>query len=117
MVSKGVFEQVKWERDIALAQLKELGIGLGQDISGLTVTVCVLYLPLIKIGGSRMNKEGLRQKYIVMKAETGETVDNCFVLRPTKDEAAKIALKAYAEATTNKTLANDLKTWLLEVAE
>lgn len=33
VVSKGVFEQVKWERDIALAQLEKLGISLGEDIS------------------------------------------------------------------------------------
>ena len=29
-VSMGVFEQVKWERDVAIAQLEELGIGFGQ---------------------------------------------------------------------------------------
>lgn len=31
-VSIGVFEQVKWERDVALEQLKELGYGLGEKI-------------------------------------------------------------------------------------
>lgn len=31
-VSLGVFEQVKWERDIALGQLKELGYGFGEKI-------------------------------------------------------------------------------------
>ena len=30
MVSRGVFEQVKWERDVAIEQLKELGYGLGE---------------------------------------------------------------------------------------
>lgn len=30
MVSRGVFEQVMWERDIAITQLKELGYGLGE---------------------------------------------------------------------------------------
>ena len=29
-VSRGVFEQVKWERDVAIEQLKELGYGLGE---------------------------------------------------------------------------------------
>lgn len=29
-VSLGVFEQVKWERDMAVSQLEELGLGLGQ---------------------------------------------------------------------------------------
>lgn len=30
VVSYGVFKQYKWERDIAIAQLEELGIGFGQ---------------------------------------------------------------------------------------
>lgn len=29
-VSKGVYDQVCWERDVAIAQLEELGIGFGQ---------------------------------------------------------------------------------------
>ena len=29
-VSIGVYEQVRWERDVAIAQLEELGIGFGQ---------------------------------------------------------------------------------------
>ena len=32
MVSRGVFDQVKWERDVAIEQLKELGYVLGQKI-------------------------------------------------------------------------------------
>lgn len=31
-VSRGVFEQVMWERDTAIEQLRELGYGLGQKI-------------------------------------------------------------------------------------
>lgn len=30
IVSRGVFEQVMWERDVAIEQLKELGYGLGE---------------------------------------------------------------------------------------
>ena len=30
VVSKGLFDQIKWERDVAIAQLEELGIGFGQ---------------------------------------------------------------------------------------
>lgn len=33
-VSVGCLEQFKWERDIALQQLEELGLGLGQIIDG-----------------------------------------------------------------------------------
>ena len=32
VVSKGLFEQIKWERDIAISQLEELGLSLGQKI-------------------------------------------------------------------------------------
>lgn len=31
-VSLGVYEQIRWERDIAIEQLKELGYGLGEKI-------------------------------------------------------------------------------------
>lgn len=30
----GSIDQIKWERDIAIGQLKELGLGLGQKIDG-----------------------------------------------------------------------------------
>lgn len=33
-VSKGLYDQIKWERDIALEQLEELGLSLGQKIDG-----------------------------------------------------------------------------------
>ena len=33
-VPKGLFEQYKWERDVAIAQLNELGLSLGQKIDG-----------------------------------------------------------------------------------
>ena len=32
MVSNSVFEQVKWERDVALSQLEEIGKGLGEKM-------------------------------------------------------------------------------------
>ena len=30
VVSKGLYEQIKWERDVALAQLEEYGVSLGE---------------------------------------------------------------------------------------
>ena len=33
-----VLEQIRWERDIALAQLEELGLSLGQKIDGVYLT-------------------------------------------------------------------------------
>lgn len=29
---KAAYEQVKWERDVAIAQLNEIGVGLGQKM-------------------------------------------------------------------------------------
>lgn len=31
-VPRGAYEQVRWERDVAIEQLKELGYGLGEKI-------------------------------------------------------------------------------------
>lgn len=37
-VSKSLYNQIKWERDIALEQLADLGLCLGQKIEGYYVT-------------------------------------------------------------------------------
>lgn len=52
--------------------------------------------------------DGLRHKYRVYKAKDNTPVEDCFVLRPEKDPAARIALEAYAKATENKALSNDI---------
>lgn len=66
-----------------------------------------------------MNKDtltrGLYVKYNVTKISDGTTVNNCFVLRPELDPAALEALKAYAQATPNKMLADDLYAWISEI--
>lgn len=56
--------------------------------------------------------EGLKDKYLVFKADTGEQVVNCFVLRPDKDNTAVEALRFYAYITDNKTLAEDIYKWV-----
>lgn len=38
VVSKGLFDQIKWERDIAIEQLNELGISFGEKIDGIYLT-------------------------------------------------------------------------------
>lgn len=38
VVSKSLCEQYKWERDIAIEQLAELGLGFGQKIEGVYLT-------------------------------------------------------------------------------
>lgn len=37
-VSRELFEQYKWERDVAISQLEDLGIGFGQEIDGYYLT-------------------------------------------------------------------------------
>lgn len=56
--------------------------------------------------------KGLKRKYVVLKADTGEVVENCFVLRPDKDPSAVAALRTYAESTDNKTLSKDIINWV-----
>lgn len=55
---------------------------------------------------------GLVRKYIVKKADTGEAVEDCFVLRPKRDWAARYAVKAYADITRNMDLRKDLLKWV-----
>jgi hypothetical protein len=75
---------------------------------------------------------GLYAKYVVFKAKDVRAVphtidrytathyeapltgilDDCFVLRPKKDAAARAALLAYADHTPDKNLARDLRAWI-----
>ncbi|MFC1514494.1 hypothetical protein ACFL5X_01160 [Candidatus Omnitrophota bacterium] len=59
--------------------------------------------------------KGLYDKYKVIRAESGEEVDGAFILRPSTDTAARIALATYAEATHNPKLARDIRKWLKEL--
>lgn len=56
--------------------------------------------------------DGLKRKYVVLKSDSGEPVEDCFVLRPDKDKAAIAALLAYADATDNQVLAKDIRAWI-----
>ena len=55
-------------------------------------------------------ENGLYGKYRVEK--DGEVIEECFVLEPENDPAARIALAAYAEATEDQELTDDLHDWL-----
>lgn len=57
-----------------------------------------------------MSKRGLYEKYDVR--EDGEPVEGCFVLEPESDPAARKALLAYADATDDEALADDLCQWV-----
>ena len=61
-----------------------------------------------------MNDEqsGLYDKYMVIKKVDGTTITDCFILVPEKDPAAVVAMQAYAAATENKRLADDLYKWI-----
>lgn len=87
-------KQMKSERDAALLHWAELQI---------------------KLYGTEVYDEyydGLKPKYRVFKMEDGTLVDDCFVLRPDKDYAAREALRFYAEKTKNSQLARDIYNWI-----
>ena len=56
--------------------------------------------------------DGLKVKYKVFKISDHSIVEECFVLRPGKDPAARAALLAYADATENTALADDIRRWI-----
>lgn len=60
------------------------------------------------------DKNGLYNKYTVVKTETGESVTGFFLLRPDRDEYARSAIWAYAFHCREKhpELSNDLIAWM-----
>ena len=58
------------------------------------------------------DSQGLYEKYSVVNVKTGRAIKDCFVLRPDRDRAAAAALRAYAEVTENKALADDIIRWV-----
>lgn len=63
------------------------------------------------------NQIGLYPKFEVKSTNTGEIVGDCFVLRPDRDPAAIEAILAYAQATENKQLQEDLIEWVHSLSE
>lgn len=57
-------------------------------------------------------EQGLYGKYTVLK--DGQRQRNCFVLKPRSDPAARAALEAYADATDDEALEEDIRDWLKE---
>lgn len=59
------------------------------------------------------NSKGLYNKYQIINRETGKEVEGeRFVLNPLSDPAARAALEAYARATSNEQLEQDIYAWL-----
>lgn len=65
--------------------------------------------------GKEDAKRGLYVKYEVRKKDTGELVNDCFVLRPDRDPAARYALLIYAWTTPNLLLSGDIINWLRDL--
>lgn len=61
------------------------------------------------------DREGLYAKYEVRKGS--EPVEDCFVLRPDRDAAARVALLAYAYATDDLKLRGDLHRWVQAIQD
>ncbi len=59
--------------------------------------------------------EGLYAKYEVRKGD--KPVEDCFVLRPDRDSAARVALLAYAYATDDLRLRSDLHRWVQRIQD
>lgn len=62
---------------------------------------------------SEADQSGLYEKYDVRK--DGEPVEDCFVLEPEDDPAARVALSAYAGHTDDEDLRSDLNGWLHQI--
>ena len=61
---------------------------------------------------------GLRDKYIVVRKDTGQKVTGCFVLRPETDVIAFLALQTYmniARKMGNPKVASDIRVWIEEL--
>ncbi len=56
--------------------------------------------------------ESLYSKYIVTYSDGRPVEGDCFVLRPDRDSAARVAIKVYALYCGNPQLSNELINWI-----
>lgn len=62
--------------------------------------------------------KGLYNKYQIINRETGKEAEgDYFVLKPAADPAARAALMAYAQATSNQQLAMDIAFWVSAIED
>lgn len=64
---------------------------------------------------SAAGEKGLYPKYEVFKDGERVVDEECFILEPEDDPAARIALAAYADVTDNEALAEDIIEWLTDL--
>lgn len=99
-----------------LQEMKKKGLRFSdKDTEQFEVESFEIFEGSTKSDGKREDQLGLCCKYNVSKIEDGSPVYNCFVLRPEKDPAAVIALKAYAGATQNQILSRDIYNWMTKI--
>ncbi len=79
--------------------------------------ICVIggYAPIDCEHCKQYKERGIYTKYEVRKIISGDIVEECFVLRPQKDLAARDALLKYAQTTKNSALAQDIMTWIKSI--
>lgn len=61
---------------------------------------------------TKTEQTGSYDKYTVHYADGRPVTGRCFLLDPETDPAARVALKAYARATTDEKLKFDIAVWL-----
>lgn len=64
-----------------------------------------------------LKEKGLFHKYDVTKRGTGESVTDCFVLRPDRDPVALELLRTYSKLTPDEDLADHLEEWIGEIED
>ena len=57
----------------------------------------------------------MKPKYKVLDVNTGEVVEDAFVLKPVTDRAARIALYAYYAACDNPFVKDYIRRWLVDI--
>lgn len=56
-----------------------------------------------------------RTSYMVINKDSYEEIKGAFILFPERDSAARVALRAYGEATRNKNVRRFIDHWMREI--
>ena len=104
------------DREEVLYQLERLRLEamLNDECEEETIKRCISAVKLVPTltPPNEPERAGLYGKYTVYKNKDNSLVTDCFVLRPAKDPAAVIALRAYAAVTDTTELAADIINWV-----
>lgn len=102
--------------DLVLSEIDD-EIGLRKEVDVVTIEIMGIGSDPADVSpeSDDSGQSGLFQKYEVY--EDDEPVEDCFVLEPESDPAARHALSEYARRTEDKELANDLRHWVDELGD